>query len=267
MPSLIVRQFALAGVAALTVVAAASFTRPIFLGRTTVAKRVLAPSASPLALVRPTWMRIPADLAVRTPQFDADRRAFVQDLLRTGRMSPARADMIARVAVTEAYKRKIPPALVLGVMLIENPDFKSRARSRVGATGLMQVMPRPWRSLRAKFGNDLTNDRVNVQYGVFILHAFGKEVDRALGPEASYRKMLLRYNGCVRGTNTPGCARYPDQVRRHVERSAQALCAGQSFDHCVTAPLHLAMRENFRAPDFRTFSLQRKPLGARPSVD
>ena len=60
------------------------------------------------------------------------------------RSTPDRADSIAQVAVREAYHRRIPPALVLGVMLTENDRFKRNARSKVGALGLMQIMPRLW---------------------------------------------------------------------------------------------------------------------------
>ena len=70
---------------------------------------------------------------MRHPQFFRDVNAFATDLRRTGNLEDGRADSIARVAVREAYHRRIPPALVLGVMLTENDELKSSARSRVGA--------------------------------------------------------------------------------------------------------------------------------------
>ena len=48
-----------------------------------------------------------------------------------------------------------------------------------------------------------------------------------------WRTALLRYNGCVRGTNTRDCGRYPDVVRREVLRSARTICAGRDFERCV----------------------------------
>jgi soluble lytic murein transglycosylase-like protein len=134
---------------------------------------------------------------------------------------------------------------VLGVMLTENDEVKSTARSRQGALGLMQVNPRPWRPALGKlFGTNLRNDTTNLRYGIFILgHLAARAAALADEPIGSrWRTALLRYNGCVRGTNTPDCARYPDVVRREVLRSARAICAGRDFDSCVVTPLRLGMR-------------------------
>ena len=50
------------------------------------------------------------------------------------------------------------------------------------------------------------------------------------------RKGLLKYNGCVRGTNTPRCHTYPNKIARYVERDAKALCGGKGFYECITRP-------------------------------
>jgi hypothetical protein len=60
---------------------------------------------------------------------------------------------------------------------------------------------------------------------------------------------LLRYNGCVRGTNTPDCHRYPDVVKARVEQRAQALCGDLGFDSCVKRPLLLTLREDAENED------------------
>src|SRR6202008_2003290 len=107
---------------------------------------------------------------------------------------------LADVAVREAYPRRVPPALVLGVMLTENDELKSSAQSSVGAVGLMQVHPRPWRGLSRKFGADVHADSTNLKYGVFILGwVAGKAAKLADDQDQAWRKALLRYNGCVRG--------------------------------------------------------------------
>jgi hypothetical protein len=49
-------------------------------------------------------------------------------------------------------------------------------------------------------------------------------------------KGLLRYNGCVRGTNTPRCHTYPTKVARYVERDAEALCGDKNFYDCIAQP-------------------------------
>src|SRR4029077_15935553 len=103
--------------------------------------------------------------------------------------------------------RRVPPALVLGVMLTENDALKSSARSRVGALGLMKVAPKAWRSaLGRKFGTNIRTDSTNLKYGIFILGwVAGKAANLVDDRENAWRKALLRYNGCVLGTNTRNC--------------------------------------------------------------
>jgi hypothetical protein len=47
---------------------------------------------------------------------------------------------------------------------------------------------------------------------------------------------LLRYNGCVTGSNTPHCHTYPTKVKNFVERQAESLCGDRSFYDCITRP-------------------------------
>ncbi|HEX6053089.1 MAG TPA: lytic transglycosylase domain-containing protein, partial [Gemmatimonadaceae bacterium] len=181
--------------------------------------------------------------AVASPQFEIDRRNFAADLLRTGRMSPARADSIAFFAVREAYIRGIPPAVIFGVMLTENAVFVSDASSSVGAVGLMQIYPKIWlRELGSRFGRDLTSDSTNLKYGTYILAEYIKPRRGAKTPSpADVRKGLLRYNGCVRGTNTPNCRNYPDKVKRYVEREAESMCGGRDFYQCIARPFMVGL--------------------------
>src|SRR5690606_36439440 len=48
---------------------------------------------------------------------------------------------IALALVAEARRVNLDPRILLAVLLVENPDLDPNARSFVGATGLMQVMP------------------------------------------------------------------------------------------------------------------------------
>jgi soluble lytic murein transglycosylase-like protein len=198
--------------------------------------------------MRAPWMRATAEVALSTPQFLLDRELFAMDLLRTGKVSQSRARSLADVAVREAYTRKIPPALVLGVMLTENDELKSSARSNVGAVGLMQVHPHTWRDLGRKFGTNVRTDSTNLKYGIFILGWVAEKAAQIVDDrEEAWRKALLRYNGCVHGTNTRNCHGYPDVVRREVERSAKASCRGDNFDKCVAQPMWLARRDTIDA--------------------
>jgi soluble lytic murein transglycosylase-like protein len=241
----LVRQLLVATAAAGTVVFTASQVQPVFLGRAPVADRVLAAGyLDSSSTARAPWLTLPEPLAMRHPQFQRDVAAFAADLRRTGQLDDARADSIARVAVREAYHRRIPPALVLGVMLTENDAFKRNARSNVGALGLMQIMPRMWTpNLGPILGHNLRDDETNLRYGVYILKHFAKRTSDTLDAAAATRTALLGYNGCVRGSNTPDCRAYPEKVRRHVESDARNICAGRAFRDCVALPLWAALRD------------------------
>jgi soluble lytic murein transglycosylase-like protein len=250
-------RHALLGIgAAATVVVTAGQVRPVFVGRNAVVQQLAAPLRDDdvalvgVPLTHSLW--IPNDApssragaapaARRSPLrwgFEADRRAFAQDLLATGHLGSARAWRIADAAVRQAYALQIPPALVLGVMLTENTTLKPAARSNVGAQGLMQIMPRLWKPVfGSRYGWNLRDDATNVRYGIHILRYMHDDVSGSLGPEGSFRRALLRYNGCVRGSNTPNCHRYPDVVQRYVLRNAKATCRGRTFRECVVMPLY-----------------------------
>ena len=212
---------------------AVSHTRPIFAGRAPVVQQILAKGEARQAPVDTTEMA----RLMASPEFARDHKAFSEDLVRTGRMTQERADSIAFFAVRESYERGIPPALIFGVMLTENAQFISRATSSVGAVGLMQIYPKVWlKALSGKFGPDLENDEVNMKYGVYILEEYLKPKEGQGLQAAQVRKGLLRYNGCVRGTNTPNCKTYPDKIERYVERDAQSLCGGRDFYDCIARP-------------------------------
>lgn len=227
--------------------------RPIYAGRAPVVGDVMRDMAPPRPGITPTPIP-PGPLAdsVRrieaSPEFTEQKRRFAADLVRTGRMSQARADSIAHFAVREAFLRGVPPAVIFGVMLTENAQFVSRARSNVGAVGLMQVYPKVWfKSLSRQFGDpNIEADSTNLRYGVFILEQYlrPRSKRQARSPEThvvttepgALMKGLLKYNGCVRGTNTPRCHTYPSKVQRYVERDAEALCGDRTFYQCIAQP-------------------------------
>jgi hypothetical protein len=220
---------------------ALAHTRPIFTQRASLTARIAqrgdsiqrARGAAPV----PTDVA-DADLKFRDPKVEADRKAFASDLVATGRMEQARADSVSYFATREAYSRGIPPALIFAVMLTENAVFKSRATSNVGAVGLMQIYPKVWlKALSKKFGHDLENDETNLKYGTFILAEYLKPKKGSdVATEADLRKGLLKYNGCVRGTNTPRCHTYPNKVDKFLQNDAKTMCKGRGFYDCVARP-------------------------------
>ena len=225
----------------------ASMMKPVYAGRAPVVGQLFKAAAPPA----PTEIPVSSPLAdsVRlieaSSEFADQKRRFSADLVRTGRLSQARADSIAHFAVREAFLRGVPPAVIFGVMLTENAQFISRAQSNVGAVGLMQVYPKVWlKELSKKFQDpNIAADSTNLRYGVFILQHYLKPKAKGVSPShtvatapGSLMKGLLRYNGCVRGTNTPRCHTYPSKVQKFVERDAEALCGDKDFYQCIAQP-------------------------------
>jgi hypothetical protein len=245
----------LAAGALATVIFTVSRVQPIFVQNEPVVEDILRHEYVDSTAIHAPWLSAPTEVALQTPQFLADRERFMRDLLRTGKVKESRAWSLADVAVREAYKRRLPPALVLGVMLTENDELKSSARSSVGAVGLMQVHGSAWRrALGRMFGTNLHNDTTNLRYGIYILGYMARRAssqsaadsasaDTVIAPDSSWRDALLHYNGCVRGTNTPNCRSYPVAVQRNVMDNAKTTCNGRSFDDCVARPLWLSTRQ------------------------
>lgn len=124
------------------------------------------------------------------------------------------AFQIADALVSIGRKENLDPALLLGIMVTES-RFNPRAKSFVGARGLMQVMPvhaGGW----GCGSRDLFDVEVNICHGVAVLK-------QAVKDAPNMRSALLRYNGCVRSTNTPNCHRYDDIVLREADRAAAAM--------------------------------------------
>lgn len=155
-------------------------------------------------LEQPT--EVPTDAKSRQEIFKVSHflRAYTTDTLR--------AERIAGAIVNQSQKRKIPTALLVGVVLTEDAKLDPRATSSVGARGLMQVMP----FHAGKHGcgsNDLFDVEANICYGADILQ-------QLIRRSPSVERALLHYNGCVHGTNTPNCHTYSGKVLRYAEQAA-----------------------------------------------
>jgi hypothetical protein len=216
---------------------AARLTRPVYATRGTLGEelRKHAPEVAGSIVGDSTAV----DQLMATPKFLEEKRNFYEDIMRLRQVDSARADSIAHFAVREAYMRGISPAIIFGVMLTENSRFISNATSNVGAVGLMQVYPKVWltKEMTKLFGKDLATDSTNVKYGVFILDKYFRPKDkRGQVRERDWATALLRYNGCVKGTNTPRCHTYPSKVKSFIENQGKSICSGRGFYDCIAKP-------------------------------
>ena len=124
--------------------------------------------------------------------------------------NPAMAERAAWAVTREAGRNRVSPSLLAAVLLIENRQLDSAAVSSQGAIGMMQVMPIHAGSYGCGSA-DLTNVDANICHGARILHLY-------LVRSRSVTVALRRYNGCVRGANTPRCSRYPARVLQTAAR-------------------------------------------------
>ena len=142
--------------------------------------------------------------AVIHAQTPSEETFRIGQVLRRYTHDGERADRIADAIVTEGHKQKIEPTLLVGVMLTEDAKLDPRAKSSVGARGLMQVMP----FHSGKWGcssKDLYDIESNICHGVSVLAEI-------MHRKPNVRVALQAYNGCVRGANTPGCHKYSSKV-------------------------------------------------------
>jgi hypothetical protein len=145
---------------------------------------------------------------------------------------------ISRAVLRESRRQQVPPSLITAVLLTENTTLRPEAESQVGAQGLMQVMPF---HAGARLCNsvDLVDVDSNICHGTLILA-------RSLRSTNSSAAALLRYNGCVRGTNTPDCHRYPGVVLARASSVRREILAGTNPMAMIPSdsapPIQLARR-------------------------
>jgi len=105
------------------------------------------------------------------------------------------------VHVAEAARRfGIPEAWIWAVMRVES-NGDSRAVSRAGAVGLMQIMPATWAGLRARYG--LGPDPLDVRDNIMAGAAYLREMHDRYG---NVTAMLAAYNA--------GPGRYDEHLSR-----------------------------------------------------
>jgi soluble lytic murein transglycosylase-like protein len=124
---------------------------------------------------------------------------------------------VARAVALEAKRQNVPASLIAAVVVTENTTLTPDAQSSVGARGLMQVMPMHAGRVGCQ-SDDLEEIESNICHGTRIL---SWNLRRTSSPIAA----LLKYNGCVKGTNTPDCRQYPVRVLARASRVRQEILA------------------------------------------
>tara|TARA_R110001592_G_scaffold121890_18_gene328115 strand:+ start:1579 stop:2238 length:660 start_codon:yes stop_codon:yes gene_type:complete len=139
-------------------------------------------------------------------RFDAEVWLF--DM--SGRMARYIKDPQARLTFLRSVHREasaadLSPEIVLALIEVES-YFDQFAVSRVGAQGLMQVMPF-WKKEIGRPDDNLTNADTNLRYGCQILQFYLQK------EKGNLHRALARYNGSL------GKSWYPERVfdrwRRH----------------------------------------------------
>jgi hypothetical protein len=139
-------------------------------------------------------------------EFHATRVAPLMAALENGMaVDLSHLERIAIAIIREGRATGLDPRLLVAVLLVENPWLDLHIRSSAGAVGLMQVMPFHAGNWGCP-GRDLTDLDTNICHGARIL----ADALRRTGGDLS--AALLKYNGCVLGTHTPDCHRYPEWV-------------------------------------------------------
>jgi hypothetical protein len=140
--------------------------------------------------------------------------------------------------------------------LIENAPLDSVAVSNQGAIGMMQIMPVHLGSFGCEA--DLINVESNICHGARLL----KQLVRRTG---SVPVALRRYNGCVRGKNTPRCYRYPARVLRtasHLRREVLVAAAADSAGLAQVAAGMQSQTEASSVPSQPVTAADSTPAGA-----
>jgi hypothetical protein len=161
--------------------------------------------------------QLPAAFVVAPPPV-SEQVFRVSSVIRRYTKDTVHANRIATALVREGGKRNLDPALLIGLLIAENAKFDVNARSNVSARGLMQVMPfhaGKWKQCPSR---DLADIDSNICYGTSILADMIKR-------SPSLEKALLRYNGCVRGSNTPRCYTYSGKVLKYADKAASQMLA------------------------------------------
>ncbi|MEZ0332918.1 MAG: transglycosylase SLT domain-containing protein [Gemmatimonadales bacterium] len=195
-----------------------------------VADTVTVAVADSVSVPMPTLVLSAQDsLQLETSLTRAEVRPTLERYFARFNSDPVLVRRVARAVMREAERQKVAPSLIAAVLITENTTLKPTATSSVGALGLMQVMPMHAGQLGCPSAN-LADVDSNICHGTRILAL-------NLGRTKTSSAALLRYNGCVRGANTPDCHRYPGKVLARAGRLRQEILAAAELGATGTVTL------------------------------
>jgi soluble lytic murein transglycosylase-like protein len=136
---------------------------------------------------------------------------------RTYKVGGRKAARIVDAAFHNANKYGLEPELILAIIAVES-TFRERAVSRMGARGLMQVMPRfhPKKVKAIGGTRGLFDPEKNIATGSKILLQYWE------GGRSGLRKALMRYNG----SRGKAGARYVNKVMRAYQKMRKVTVSG-----------------------------------------
>ena len=149
---------------------------------------------------------IPSDTA--TAAVSAQQRKIARlsgHIQNRYQISDDKAQQIVAAAIRSGQTHQVEPELILAVIAVESM-FRERAISRVGARGLMQVMPGSHSGKVREIGGRqaLFDPAKNIYTGAWIL------ADYLDDQSGDLRRALLRYNGSLHLRRSI----YPEKVMR-----------------------------------------------------
>jgi soluble lytic murein transglycosylase-like protein len=183
----------------------------------------MTPSEAPVVLSAKDSLRLETSLT------RAELRPTLERYFTRFNDDPVLVRRVTRAVLRESERQKVAPSLIAAVLITENTTLKPAATSSVGALGLMQVMPMHAGQLGCPSAN-LADVDSNICHGTRIL---ALNLQRTRTSSAA----LLRYNGCVRGVNTPDCHRYPGKVLARAGRLRQEILAAAELRATATITL------------------------------
>jgi soluble lytic murein transglycosylase len=203
------------------ILSTASYCSYLYLKNGTISSAPIGiQAAAPPALRKVTAAEFIGSLSARQKREMATSIHFIATKMLPYKVSLEEAHHIARVIVEESYKTNFDPLFITSVVFAESA-FSKTAISRVGARGLMQLMPATakyvsaqnqtdWKGIPALYTAEY-NIKLGTKYLLYLAHAY----------QGDQTKSLLAYNwgpGNLNRFLASGKGRIPGESKAYVQK-------------------------------------------------